>query len=113
MANANESSPAHTKGKWNIRVVDLTKSVVADDGMVIAAGLYDEAYSPSIEEIDANACLIAVAPELLEHIETIVEMAHSVSANWESGDLALAVRSLERVATSAEAAIAKAKGKAA
>ena len=66
-----------------------------------------------LRECEANAHLIAAAPELLEHLENIVEMAHSVSANWESGDLAEAVRSLDRIATSAEVAIAKAKGKAA
>ena len=57
---------------------------------------------------DANAHLIAVAPELLEHLKNIVEMARSVSANGENGDLAIAVRNLDRIATAAEGSIAKA-----
>ena len=59
---------------------------------------------------DANAHLIAASPELLEHLKNIVEMAHSVSANWENGDLASAVQNLDRIATAAEVAIAKAEG---
>lgn len=51
-------------------------------------------------------------PELLAHLENIIEMSHSVAANWESGDLAAAVRNLDRIATAAELAITKAHGNA-
>ena len=51
---------------------------------------------------------IDLYPELLRHLKGIVEMTHSVADNWESGDLAAAVRNLDRIATSAETALAKA-----
>jgi hypothetical protein len=53
----------------------------------------------------------AAAPELLRHLESLVEMAHCVTANWENGDLATAVRGLERIATEAKATILNAYGK--
>jgi DNA-directed RNA polymerase subunit RPC12/RpoP len=48
--------------------------------------------------------------ELLDHLKGIVEMAKSVSANWENGNLDIAVRNLDRIATAAEVAITKAYG---
>ena len=65
------------------------------------------------DDAEKFANVFAAAPDLLDHLESIVEMAHSVSANWESGDLAHAARSLERIAASAEIVIAKAKGESA
>ncbi len=65
-----ETPSAHTKGPWTIRVVNMTTAVVSERGVVIAADLYDEAMNPSIDEIDANACLIATAPDLLRCAES-------------------------------------------
>ena len=54
----------HTQGKWEVKQAD-SKKVVVCGNMVIASDLYDENEEPSIEELDANANLIASAPELL------------------------------------------------
>ncbi len=93
---------AHTPGPWTLN----REEVYGENGRTIVAEAFDEH-----DDWRANARLIAAAPELLEHLHSIVEMAHSVSANWESGDLAFAVRNLERIATAAETAIAKAEGR--
>jgi hypothetical protein len=53
---------------------------------------------------------IDLYPELLRHLKGIVEMAHSVADNWESGDLVDAVRNLDRIATAAEIALTKSYG---
>jgi hypothetical protein len=47
------------------------------------------------EEQEANAILIAAAPELLEAAEQVI-------ANWESGDLAAAVRNLDAAVLTAK-----------
>lgn len=59
-----------------------------------------------VDERAARA--MTAGPELLDHLRSVVEMAHSVSAKWESGDLAHAVRSLERIATNTESVIERA-----
>ena len=55
----------HTKGKWEVDEIRGCKVVVCGS-MVIASDLFDENEEPSIEELDANANLIAAAPDLLE-----------------------------------------------
>ena len=63
----------HTKGKWKVKQSGGKREVVCGD-MTIASGLYDENKSPSIEEVDANANLIALAPEMLRLIKDIVRI---------------------------------------
>jgi hypothetical protein len=112
MANSNESSAttsAHTRGPWHVYQSPRNEFLIQSHaGQFLASTA--TGYGP---RDCANARLIAAAPDLLGHLETIVEMAHSVSDNWESGDLAYAVRSLNCVTTEAEAAIAAARGEAA
>ena len=61
----------HTKGIWEVKQSGGKREVVCGD-MTIASGLYDENKSPSIEEVDANASLIASAPEMLELLKDIL-----------------------------------------
>ena len=58
----------HTKGKWEVDEIRGCKVVVCGS-MVIASDLFDENEEPSIEELDANANLIASAPEMLEMLK--------------------------------------------
>ena len=61
----------HTKGKWGVQQSGGKRAVVCND-MVIASDLYDENKSPSIEEVDANASLMVLAPEMLELLKDIL-----------------------------------------
>ena len=61
----------HTKGQWEVKQAD-SKTVVVCGSMVIASDLYDENASPPIEEIDANANLIASAPDMLKALNDIM-----------------------------------------
>lgn len=120
MANANETAPAkapgHTPGPWwdtqsyckEIYGLESHEAVQAD-GRLVA----DICPCGDDEVAKANARLIAAAPELLEHLEWLVEAAHSVHTNWESGDLAYAVNALRVAAIASEIVIAKARGQAA
>jgi len=103
MAKAIHASPAHTAGPWVYQ--QSTKTIRGPGNHWIATM---DSFDGAVNH-DANARPIVAAPELFEHLKNIVEMAHSVSANCEKGDLALAVRNLDRIATAAETSIAKAK----
>jgi hypothetical protein len=110
----NEATPsAHTPGPWHTDSIGTDRAWILDsEGNYLAEIVAKDEYgfAAPTDQQQANACLIAVAPELLEHLCSMVAMAHSVSENWENGDLASAVRNLDRNATAAETAIAKAYG---
>lgn len=105
---------AHTAGPWHHSWLDDIHGWILDDqGHYLAEIVtYDEEglYVDEAEQL-ANSRLIAAGPELLAHLTGIVEMAKSVAANWESGNLDQAVRNLDRIATAAEVAIRKAEGR--
>ena len=65
----------HTKGEWNYKKFDITKiqysySIQSSNGDVICKMLRDDSDDNQTEE--ANAKLIAAAPELLEALESMV-----------------------------------------
>lgn len=62
---------------------------------------------------EADAMLIAAAPDLLEALEAQTEAARAVMNAWSEGDLAGAVRMLDASQGDARDAIANAKGGAA
>lgn len=62
------------------------------------------------DQQEANACLIAAAPDLLVVLEAQTGAAKAVIDSWESGDLAGAVRGLDACIEASRAAIAEAKG---
>jgi hypothetical protein len=95
------TNAAHTPGPWTYQYSPYT----SQDGKEIPAfevhgaeKVCDTNEDRPIEEQEANALLIAAAPEVLEAAERVV-------SRWEKGDLAEAVRELN-------AAIAEAKGRA-
>ena len=81
----------HTQGPWLVE----GRAVYAlnDDGYNRFSALVQDAHTPG-DELEANARLIAAAPELLEALECLLEMGHA-----KAGDLA-------------RAALAKARGEA-
>ncbi len=81
----------HTQGKWEVSVntnTDQKIFVKANDGKIGSAIclLFEGNYSvKSREEAEANAKLIAAAPELLEALQKIINDANILRLG-ESGD---------------------------
>ncbi len=86
-------STQHTPGPWSyLSGTSTCEKIIGADGIVVA----DPWWSRSVEEVDANARLIAASPELLEVLQVI-----AADSRWTSGEpLLMQVR----------AAIAKAEG---
>ena len=100
------SQPTHTTGPWvidaygahdsrNILVKQQKLEHGDNRGTVICE-------IEPIPEAEANALLIASAPLLLGRLQSLIDMARSVALNWENGNLAEAVRNLQRVADEAD-----------
>ena len=92
----------HTKGPWKIdKVTPLSYS---EDGTVLGAGCI-EIKTPSIdiwyykfsqkEEAEANAKLIAAAPELLEALKEIIELGYSSEYAIQDGIHAKAIKAIK------------------
>ncbi len=112
--NITTTSSAHTPGPWRTDSIGTDRIWILDEQSNYLAEIVakDECgFAVPTDQQQANAHLMAAAPELFDHLKNIVEMAHSVSANWESGDLADAVRNLNRIAITAEVAIHQAEGR--
>lgn len=98
---------AHTPGPWQITEMDgeVNRAVVGPDGELIA-----DCFAPTAEDFnlpqdyEANARLIAAAPELLEALSHLLEMVSECQLNGILPD------AKEWPAEKARAAIAKAKG---
>jgi hypothetical protein len=71
--------------------------------MALAAG----PRNASLEELKANARLIAAAPELLEALEALFEHCAMIHSKWGDGDN---TREAHEAISAGRAAIAKAKG---
>lgn len=102
MENTATSSVEHTP--WIAEIMTHGKDagmyqVVNSKGWVIAECMVKE-----------EAEFFAATPKLLETLQALIEMAHSVAANWENGNLAFAVNNLGRIATEAETVVAEATG---
>ncbi len=64
----------NTPKPWKVYSDGTHTFVASSSGRVIAVDLYDENTDTPIDEVDANARLIAAAPELLDAAETAVEI---------------------------------------
>lgn len=93
----------HTPGPWTVDVTQRVRQVRDGQGAVVAAFVrmeHDDC-SPT-PETDADAALIAAAPDLLAACEALRLLALDCSSRWSRGHPAIVER--------AEAAIAKARG---
>ena len=59
----------HTPGPWQVYTDGTKTFIAAANGRVVVVDLYDENNEPSIEELEANARLIAAAPALLQALK--------------------------------------------
>ena len=101
----------HTKGPWEARKLECDGRMVNKAGWEIHTPNYDVCTlvfvgAPIRKEADAN--LIAAAPELLKALENIRDTIEScfVAGGWVSLD----VEEMQDIAEMARAAIAKARG---
>ena len=92
--------PSHTPGPWDVEPKGSRHFVDGADGLTVA--YLDRAGVRERIEIEANALLIAAAPELIEALEAVLpDLEHYVATHGPGPDKRLAI---------ARAAIAKAKG---
>ena len=98
---------AHTPGPWIYHSGMVWKPDDSANGIPIARMDRDTPATQPTER-DANACLIAASPDLLEALEDMCEMAQLVDDNWEQGNIGVVVQNLLRHRQEALATIAKA-----
>ena len=103
----------HTPGPWEVRTCPNGGHYEGGESpFTIGAGT--DKFIAEIKRqsgrTEANAHLIAAAPEILSVCNAGVHDVQRVLDNWASGDLAAAVNGLEAWQETARAAIAKAEG---
>ena len=98
----------HTQGKWLVKQTDFKKAVVCGN-MIVASDLYDENKSPPIEEVDANANLIASAPDLLSACKYALGVLESIPEVYAEQIADILDESIDT--NRLESVIAKAEGK--
>ena len=103
----------HTAGPWECTYSPYT----SQDGEEIPAfeiigdeKICDTNENQPRDEQQANAWLIAGAPDLLDALEAQTDAAQAVVDAWERGDLAAAVHILEGCISPARTVIAAARG---
>lgn len=93
----------HTPGQWKVSDTSITN---AEDTICIAVIETDGGYEAPAEERQANAALIAAAPELL----AAVELLHAATVRVQAELTTAALVELCAAQDVASSAIAKAKG---
>ena len=66
----------HTPGPWKFEVRNYQAMVTTerdDIDMVVASNLFDEELDLELDEVEANARLIASAPDLLEALQELID----------------------------------------
>jgi hypothetical protein len=108
-----ETMNAHTPGPWVVRGLQSDRPQYNEARHIYASD--DRASGgtgcvANVTSSDANAALIAVAPDLADMLAQMIAAADDVAACWESGDLAGAVTALQSVRGEAADVLAKAGG---
>lgn len=100
-----KSQVGHTPGPWVVKQLSGSETVVMGkrnfQDCLIAQNLYDENIEPTQDELEANASLIAAAPELLDLLKRI---NYSFYVDGTS-------KALRPIMSETKAAIAKAEGR--
>lgn len=95
---------AHTPGPWEVHPEEnrraFAENLVVADGVAVAIALNNEERGAGWTKCEANARLIAAAPDLLESLRALVEVASECIPETAGHEL-----------EQARAAIAKAEGK--
>ena len=71
----------HTPGPWKFEIRNYQAMVTTerdDIDMVVASNLFDEELDPELEEVEANARLIATAPDLLEALQSLLASLENI-----------------------------------
>lgn len=92
----------NTKGPWEIKPDSFVIRMVKGDQNEYGAIPYVALGGADRDVLQANAYLVAAAPDLLEALEELV-LASQATVSWSCNDF-------ENAITNAESAIAKAKG---
>jgi len=98
---------AHTPGPWHVTKGPAPREIRADDGPYIAS-VYDVAVTYG--ERNANARLIAAAPELLDRVMDAVLVLEAIRENWGDDHPGL-LKTIDEELPPLRAAIAKAEGR--
>src|SRR5438067_2262202 len=104
------TAPAFTKEPWLISE-STNPAVYGGERHLVILSHPDDGTGKIIADLEtlpeakANAEVIARAPQLLQSLERLTEIAESVVGNWENGNLAEAVASLGRIAIDSKALI--------
>ena len=69
----------HTPGPWLIEPTDTSKAIVTDDCVICEMAPWDDEYQ---DELEANARLIAAAPDLLEAAIALQVAAPLGQSEW-------------------------------
>lgn len=106
---------SHTPGPWELTFDDLKPTTFAEVHSFMAerwiADVAPQGEKPDAEAM-ANARLIAAAPDLLETLDGLQEMALCAIGNRDNGpDFDRALDNLQRVAEEAAALIDKVRGR--
>jgi len=97
----------YTQGPWKFEVRNNQAMVTTerdDIDMVVASNLFDEELDLELEEVEANARLIALAPTLLRIVKTL-------EGAWDCDPWDVSVL-MDKAIDEAREAIAKAEGRA-
>ena len=100
----------HTPGPWTARINDWSRwDILYAKGILASVSKSDDPASPTpVSEIEANARLIAAAPELLAALELLLAFHEPDSLSDQNHDTRLRVEA-DNAWLSARAALAKAK----
>ena len=100
----------HTPAPWEVTTSAGTYKghIIGADGTMVVSDLEDYDNEVSLQTLEANASLIATAPDLLDSLQDCLEQINQMAPMFDDSDIAI-----QNCIDNAEAAIHKATGEAA